>query len=123
MIRDKHLEWVDLPVLVEGNWLPVGKEGGGVVRRASLEFIIRPDFPCSYSIYLHLEHPSTVQDWNFRAPKFFHCNSFICINISPGDLAHMPRCMSSGVSALGQSQLERAEAAALFMTIPPPPVM
>merc|ERR1712037_828879 len=38
------------PVLVEGNWLPVGKEGGGVVRWASLE------------------HPSTVQDWNFRAP-------------------------------------------------------
>ena len=71
MIRDKHLEWVDLPVLVEGNWLPVGKEGGGVVRRASLEFKIRPDFPCSHSIYLHLEHPSTVQDWNFRAPKIF----------------------------------------------------
>ena len=41
----------------------------------------------------------------------------------PDNLAHMPRCMSSGVSALGQSQLERVEAAALFMIIPPPPVM
>ena len=34
----------------------------------------------------------------------------------------MPRCMSSGVFSLGQSQVERLDAAALFMIIPPPPV-
>ena len=68
MIRDKNLEWVDLPVLVEGNRLPVGKEGGGVVRRASLEFIIDTDFPFSYSLFLHLEHPSTVENRHPRAP-------------------------------------------------------